>query len=156
MHALALLIDEVKAAQDLSDEDIARIATRGGFAISKQHIAHLRKQDPLKSIVPDTMRALAVGMGVPLARVVAAALPSAGLPSGLPEDWSVEAAIDHDPELTVQSKRMLHTLLASARGEQSVKRSRVVPMKPARQQLARPDSAGRAARRRNEENPEQN
>jgi hypothetical protein len=114
-HALAVLIDQVKEDQGWSDEDLAQRARRAGHQISKQQISLLRTTDPIRTIVPSTLRALADAMGKPLAVIVEAAIPSAGLPSGRPEDWSPETAIRADSELTEQSKRLLLSLLREAR-----------------------------------------
>lgn len=139
-HALAELIDEVKLDQSVSDEDIARHARRAGHKISKQHIANLRVTDPLKSLVPQTLRALAAGLEQPLPRIVEAALKAAGLPAGPPSDWSIEAAINADPELPLPAKRMLLVQVAAARdGGAALTTIR---------SLAAPSAAGRAARRR--------
>lgn len=142
-HPLAQLVDTVKADRGLSDEDIARHARRAGHQISKQHIANLRATDPLKSLVPSTLRALAAGLELPLARIVEAALPSAGLPTGPPSDWSIEAAVQADPELPLPAKRMLLQMCTAARGTSDSKR----PLSGLTE-LPAPDPTGKAARRR--------
>jgi hypothetical protein len=146
-HELAQLIDEVKQGKQWSDEDLARHARRAGHAISKQHIANLRAQDPLKSLVPSTLRALAAGLEVPVPRVVQAAIAAAGLPSiGPPVDWSIEAAIDADTELPVAAKRLLKQAVAVARGTDS---NGATPLTRRRSRaVGQPASTGRAARKR--------
>ena len=149
-HDLAQLIDEVKAATGWSDEDIAHRARQRRLPISKQHIANLRAQNPLKSLVPSTLEAVAAGLEVPLRRVVEAALSAAGLPTGPPQDWSIEAAIEADPDLPVAAKRLLLQSVAVARGD-GHGRSRVgvpTPKNPGRPDLGKPNPAGRAARKR--------
>lgn len=114
-HALAVLIENTKIDQGWSDEDLAVRARRAGQPISKQHIANLRTEDPMKTIVPSTLRAIAGALGVPLGRVVEAAIDAAGLdPVTAPTDWSVQYAIRTDPELTEQGKRMLLAVLEEA------------------------------------------
>jgi hypothetical protein len=144
-HQLAMLIDEVKTDHGWSDADVARHARRAGHPISKQHVANLRAQDPLKSLVPATLRALAAGLELPLPRIVEAALSAAGLPSGPPADWSIEAAIQADPELPVAAKRLLLQSVAVARGADAAPPPAI--RKPPRI-LTKPDTAGRAARKR--------
>lgn len=153
-HDLARLIDEVKAGQDLSDEDIARTARRAGHQLSKQHVANLRAQDPLKSLVPKTLRALAAGLQLPLTRVVEASLHAAGLPSGAPEDWSVEAAITADAQLPSAAKRMLLRMVAEARADEHTEQGPTAPRPRNVTQLTRPVSAGKAARKRPIQRPE--
>jgi hypothetical protein len=143
-HALAALIDQVKREQEWSDEDIAMRARRRGHQISKQHISAIRATDPLKSLVPSTLRALADGLGVPLGQVVEAALPSAGLPPiALPVDWTVEAAIAADVGLPDAAKRMLLTMLESARSEPARRDGHRAPVT----RLSSRDATGKAARK---------
>lgn len=123
---LGALIERVKAERGESEEDFARRArsirstiTRRPHQISKQKVNNLKY--PLTTLVPEKLLALADGMQVPLARVVEAALPAAGLPlPTLPDDWSPEAAIESDPELPDAAKRMLLNQLIAARAGEPV------------------------------------
>jgi hypothetical protein len=145
-HALAELIEQVKRERDLSDEDLAVRARRAGHQISKQHISAIRHSDPLKSLVPSTLRALADALGKPLHQVVEAALPAAGLPTtSRPVDWSIEAAIAADHELPAAAKRMLLAMLATARNEQSTVTRAAFGKRPPR--LPAKQTAAKAARR---------
>lgn len=150
-HPLAQLIDAVKRDAGMSDEDIAATARRAGHKISKQRIANLREQDPLTTIVPKTLRALADGMHVPLGKVVEAALPSAGLPTGRPTDWTIEAAIDADPQLPLPAKRILLQLVETARSDEGPKSRTRRPGSSSERggrDLGQPNPTGKAARRR--------
>jgi hypothetical protein len=142
-HALAALIDTVKEEQQISDEQICVRARRGGHKLSKQRIAQIRAQDPLKSIVPGTIRALAAGLGLPVGRVLEAALQASGF-ADYASDWSVEAAIETDPELPVAARRMLLAMVREARGEPAPVR-RLRPAGVPRVPVAEPE--GKAARR---------
>lgn len=140
---LGALIERVKAERGDSDEDIARRARRKGSKISKQNVALMRQADPLRTLVPGSLRALADGLEVPLARVVEAALGSAGLPMPAPPaDWAPETAIQLDPDLPAAAKRMLLHQLSVAR--QGGTEATIHPM-------PRKVTPGRRAARRREE-----
>lgn len=149
-HDLAKLIDQVKDDQGWSDEDLARNARSRGRKMSKQHIANLRTQNPLKTLVPGTLYALADALGLPPERVIEAALPSAGLPlPSAPADWSVETAIRVDSTLTGQSKRMLLTLLETAHSTDTATAEAPPPVvRPIRRAPQVPSVEGKAARKR--------
>jgi transcriptional regulator with XRE-family HTH domain len=127
--ALAALIEETREAKGESLEDVAQRARMRGHTMSKQALSKIVGTAPLKTVVPRSLRAIADGLEVPLAQVVEAALPSAGLPlPSAPADWSIESAIQADPELPLPAKRMLLTVVGSARGDSKVRT--LVPPSP--------------------------
>lgn len=135
-HALATLIEEVKAEQGWSDRDLAQRARIAGYPMSHQRINQIYTDNPIKTIVPNNLRALAAALELPLPRIVQAAITAAGLPPiGPPADWSPETAVKLDPELSSQAKRMLLGLIDSARTETGRPTARqLVAVQPPREQ----------------------
>lgn len=122
---LGALIEEVRHSparigsngRPESYQHLADRATSRGHPISKQHMQAIATK-PMTTLVPGTLQALSVALDVPLARIVELAIPSAQLPMPVhPEDWSVEAAIQADDDLPEAAKRILLTMLASARSD---------------------------------------
>lgn len=101
-HALGLLIDAIKRSRRYSDEDIARRARERGHEMSKSNISRIRNE-PVESINPSQMRALADGMGLPVEHVLQAALASMGLPVGeAPSRF--EDVVKGDPNLIPEAR----------------------------------------------------
>lgn len=116
MHSNALgeLIDTTKDANDWSDQDIANRAEAGGHELSKQTVSVIRTQG-ITTLVPNRLRALAEGLGLPLHRVVRAALATIGLEVPGDNPISPEDAIRADETLDVNTKRVVLVMLTEAR-----------------------------------------
>lgn len=93
-HAVAKLIDAVKAANDWSDTDVVDNASRRGYPMSKSNISRMRTK-PIKSMSGDQVRALAAGLDVSTRQVVVAFLTAMGLPCD-DEPVSLEATLRRD------------------------------------------------------------
>lgn len=112
-HALAELIDAVEKANGWSDEDVARTARARGHQLTKQNISRVRNE-PVTTLVPKQLRALADGLQLPTRQVVQAALRSADLAPGEPA-LSVDEAIRSDPTLSGHDRRVLLAALKAMR-----------------------------------------
>lgn len=112
-NPLAQLIDTVKEANGWSDPMIVARARHAGHQISKSLVSTIRREG-MATLVPGTIRALADGLGVPVVRVLRAALESAGLPVG-DESVAPETAVRNDLTLSDETKRVLLAMLREAR-----------------------------------------
>jgi hypothetical protein len=90
-HAVAALIDTVKATNRWSNTDIVDNASRRGYPMSTSNISRLHNE-AIKSLVADTVRGLAAGLDVSPRQVVTAFLRSMDLPVD-DEPMSVEEAL---------------------------------------------------------------
>lgn len=122
-NSIARLIDSVKEVNGWSDPVIAERATRAGHQRSKSWVSDIRNNG--MSITSDTVHALAAGLGVPVSRVLRAALEAIGLPYGN-ESNSPEAAIRADPTLSEETKRTLLMLIGESRQRRRPSRRDVV------------------------------
>lgn len=109
-HALATLIDQVRAVNGWSDTDVVERARKRGHQLSKSNVSRVRLDD-VQSIKGDLIRALADGLGISPNQVAAAALASMGLPLYDVAGWDTEQAIRRDPALSERSRRVLLALL---------------------------------------------
>lgn len=109
-HALATLIDQVRAVNGWSDTDVVERARKRGHQLSKSNVSRVRMED-VQSIKGDLIRALADGLGISPNQVAAAALASMGLPLYDVAGWDTEQAIRRDPALSERSRRVLLALL---------------------------------------------
>lgn len=123
-NPLARLIDLVEEANEWSDPMIAERATRAGHQRGKSWVSRIRNRG-MPSINADMVHALAAGLGVPVSRVLRAALEGMGLPYG-DESNSPEAAIRADPTLSDETKRTLLLLLGESRQRRRPSRHDVV------------------------------
>lgn len=113
-HALAALIDEVRAANGWSDPDVVARAARKGHKLSKSNISRIRN-NPVVTLNVETVSALADGLGVSKAMVANAALASMGIVTYNSADLMAEEAIKRDPTLGDRDKKMLLAVLAGLR-----------------------------------------
>ncbi len=113
-HALAVLIDETRAANKWSDQDVADRASKSGYKLSKSNISRIRNS-PVVALNIDTVSALADGLGIPKSVVAFAALASMGIVALDSGQLTADAAIRRDPTLTAQNKTHLLALLSSMR-----------------------------------------
>lgn len=113
-HALAALIDDVRAANGWSDPDVVTRAASKGHKLSKSNISRIRN-NPVVTLNIETVSALADGLGVPKAMVANAALASMGIVTYSSADLTAEEAIRRDPTLSERDKKMLLTVLLGLR-----------------------------------------
>lgn len=114
-HALAQLIDEVKAANNWSDPNLVSRAAKQGHTLTKSNISRYRNENPLVSIKGEVIQALAAALGVSIGQVAAAALQSMGITVPAYETPSPEQAVRLDPELPARDKEMLIKLIEQMR-----------------------------------------
>lgn len=107
------LIDAAEEANGWSDRDLAARASRAGHQLSKSAVSAFRRNG-MPTIVPDTIRALAAALSLPVSEVLRAALDAAGLPAGA-QPSTVEHAIRSDPDLPSEIKDALLAVVRSAR-----------------------------------------
>lgn len=113
-HALAVLIDETRAANNWSDQDVADRASKSGYKLSKSNISRIRNS-PVVALNIDTVSALAEGLRIPRSVVAFAALASMGIVALDSGQLTADAAISRDPTLTAENKKHLLALLSSMR-----------------------------------------
>jgi len=113
--ALGKLIDETRAPNDWSYEDLSRKARLAGFELSKSNIARLATQQPLVSISANAIGGLAAALGISERRVAIAAVQAMGVKLDLGEPTLVEAVYD-ESSLTDETKRILLNIIATAIG----------------------------------------
>lgn len=119
MHALARLIEDVRAAQGWNQSEVGR---RSG--LSRSRVAQLIN-DPVKAVPSrDTIMSLARGLGVPPWVVVDAVLESAGLPTR-PTHIGIEEAIAADTSLSASDKRAVLAFVEHMRGQPAFDLNRV-------------------------------
>jgi len=112
-HQLAQLIDSVKAANRWSDIQLAAIAEKKGYAVSKSNIARLRK--PMVSIKGETILMLADILGVSPSQVAIAAVESMGIALPAYSTITPEAAVRLDVDLSERDKRSILAMLTELR-----------------------------------------
>lgn len=99
MHALARLIEDVRAAHGWNQAEVGRRA-----GLSRSRVAQLIN-DPVRAVpTRDTIVSLARGLGVPPWVVMDAVLESVGLPTR-PTHMSIADAVAADPDLSTGDKR---------------------------------------------------
>lgn len=114
-NPLARLIDATREANEWSDYDIARRARNAGHQMSKSTISDIRTKGVV-TIVPDKVRALAVGLELPVSEVLRAMLETVGLPAGSSSS-SPEQAIRRDPDMPALAKRQLLAMIRQVRSD---------------------------------------
>lgn len=112
-NVLAELIDNTREVNGWSDQAVANRAVAAGHPLSKANLSRVRNT-PLKTLVPEQAEAIAAGLGLTLRTVVAAALETLGLPAG-EASRSAETAIQADPSITAETKRVMLAMLKAAR-----------------------------------------
>lgn len=125
-HALAQLIDEVKAANNWSDPNLVSRAAKQGHTLTKSNISRYRNENPLVSIKGEVIQALAAALGVSIGQVAAAALQSMGITVPAYETPSPEQAVRLDPELPARDKEMLIKLIEQMRHSPTATRAPVL------------------------------
>lgn len=118
--ALATLIDDVidrngGREQGWSDRRIVRDAQARGYRLTASDVS-LYRQQGMKTLVPAKVIAVAAGLHVPPYRVALAVLSDLGIDVPL-EARTPEAAIHHDPTLSVRAKDWLLSILQKERAE---------------------------------------
>lgn len=114
-HALAQLIDSVKAANNWSDPDLVENARRRGHELTKSNISRYRIENPLVSIKGSVIQALADALGVSAGQVATAAVQSMGIALPVYDTPRIEQAIRADPELSIRDKDILLSMLGQMR-----------------------------------------
>lgn len=114
-HALAQLIDAVKAANSWSDPDLVENAHARGYELTKSNISRYRNERPLISIKGDTIKALAAALGVTDAQVAAAAVESMGISLPRYQDPCIEQSVRLDPGLSKRDQDLLLVLVSRMR-----------------------------------------
>ena len=114
-HALARLIDGIKAANGWSDPDLVENARARGFELTKSNISRYRNEYPLISVKGDTVRALAAALGVTAAQVATAAVESMDISLPSYKEPCIEQAVRLDPRLSKRDQDLLLALLARMR-----------------------------------------
>src|SRR5690625_4797409 len=98
MQDLASLIEEVKEANNWTDSQIAQRAKSAGHHLTGPNISRMARE-PILSLKPGPMIALAAGLDVPLETLIRAGLVSLGIPLKNSGDMTLERAIRIDPGL---------------------------------------------------------
>lgn len=114
-HALAQLIDAVKAANGWSDPDLVENAHARGYELTKSNISRYRNEQPLISIKGDTVRALAAALRVTDAQVATAAIESMGISLPRYQQPRIEQSVRLDPGLSKRDQDLLLALLSRMR-----------------------------------------
>ncbi len=111
MHAVARLIEDVKASNSWSNGDVAR---RSAGAFQRGRVQQMIK-DPVRRL-PErtTVDGLSVALGIPGWVVVDTFIEALGLPAR-PNSVTVEDAIGADPQLSADSKALLRAMVSQAR-----------------------------------------
>lgn len=112
------LYDAVVAANGWSQRDIEARARDRGYPISKSRIGQLTNAPVLDSITSDSVRALAVGLGVSPERVALAAVQSMGFRVGVDEVTPAEAIL-RDETLSEDTRAALLAVLRGAHSRSS-------------------------------------
>lgn len=112
-NPLAELIDAIRTANDWSDEDVARRARAAGHDLKKSNISRIRN-NPIKSLSPAFVFALAEGLSTSVTEVLRACLQTLDLPVSAPAQ-SPEQAIRSDPTLVASQREMLIAAVRAAR-----------------------------------------
>lgn len=111
--ALAALIDDTKTRNDWTDPMIAERGSRDGYRLTKSDVSNYRRFG-MRVIVPNKIKALAQGLGMPSYQVALAILADNGIVVPL-EQTRPEVAIERDVTLTAASKRALLAILHGER-----------------------------------------
>lgn len=122
-NPLGRLINETQAARGYSDGDVEKWANRDGVRrITTKDLSAWRRAG-MATLVPDKVTALADGLRLPVAVVVAAALHGMGiqldLTTSTPED-----AIRADHTITTGTRDILLNILATERAQEKPQRPR--------------------------------
>jgi hypothetical protein len=108
---LGQLINSARAPEKLSLQDVADLATRRGFEMSKQNVSRLANDYPLASISGAQIRGLALALGISERRVAAAALAALGLELADESTPLRQAILDAD-DVGERTKRILLSIIA--------------------------------------------
>jgi hypothetical protein len=117
-NALGDLIDEIRRANDWSEERVVQNATRAGAKLGRSNLNGLATQLPLGGIQRETVQAISDGLGISPDRVALAAMQAMGFrpPVGL---VSAAEAVQRDPSLSKENQAILLTILRTARDTQA-------------------------------------
>lgn len=110
MHELAALIERTAEANGWTQAQIAKRATDHGHTLTVQNLSRI-KHEPVKTLVPKTIEALAIGLQLPEPVVAAAALQSMGISVSATPPADATEAVRRDPRLSVRDKRIALTVL---------------------------------------------
>jgi hypothetical protein len=108
---LGQLINSARAPEKLSLQDVADLATKRGFEMSKQNVSRLANDYPLASVSGAQIRGLALALGISERRVAAAALAALGLELAEETTPLRQAILDAD-DVGERTKRILLTIIA--------------------------------------------
>jgi hypothetical protein len=136
-HALAQLIDSIKAANDWSDPDLVNNAKEKHHVLSKSNISRYRL--PLVSIKGEIIHALAAGLRISPAQVATAAVESMGIPLPQYDGATPEQAVRLDTDLSVKDKRLVLSLLQQLRADSPAAAARTSSEAREAQEAVSPD-----------------
>jgi len=112
-NALGDLIDEIRRANDWSEERVVQNATRAGAKLGRSNLNGLATQLPLGGIQRETVQAISDGLGISPDRVALAAMQAMGFrpPVGT---VSAAEAVQRDPSLDDATRRSLVAIIRAA------------------------------------------
>lgn len=115
---LAILVDEVCAANGWSRREVSRRARAAGGSLSPSRLGQLLSEYPLGGIQADKIHDIAVGLGISPERVAVAVVQAMGFRIS---DASVTPAeaIRRDPYLSQDTKQALLAILHTSGGTRS-------------------------------------
>ncbi|WKW86330.1 immunity repressor [Gordonia phage Budski] len=117
-HALGELIDQVKKANNWSDQTVSDRAAARHHEISRSNVARVRTE-PLTTIGSKQLFALSAGLGIPVRQLAQAAMASMGIEGFSTTSADAEHAIAEDPTIP---EHVRQTLLTIIRNERSSRR----------------------------------
>lgn len=111
MHELAALIERTAKANDWTQAQVAKRATDHGHTLTVQNLSRI-KHEPVRTLVPKTIEALASGLQLPQSVVAMAALRSMGIDVSANPPADATEAVKTDPRLTVRDRRIALAVLS--------------------------------------------
>lgn len=118
-NALGDLIDEIRRANDWSEDRVVQNAVKAGAKLGRSNLNALATTVPLPGIQRATVQALADGLGVSADRVALAAMQGMGFrpPVGI---VSAAEAVQRDPSLSEDTRTALLAILRAAASSRAV------------------------------------
>lgn len=116
MHELAALIERTAEANGWTQAQIAKRATDHGHTLTVQNLSRI-KHEPVKTLVPKTIEALASGLQLPQSVVALAALESMGISVSATPPADATEAVKMDPRLGNRDRRIALAVLSELLAE---------------------------------------
>lgn len=113
-HPLAQLMQSVKDGNGWTDREIARRIEAAGMSLSHSYVGKLQNH-PVQTLTAATIRALAVGLGIPESDVAMAAVASMGVHIDPDSSGGLDVAIANEQSFTGHDKRILRAVVKEMR-----------------------------------------